>query len=360
MKVKYQFVLALTSLLALSAQAAKPTLDINVSVAKQKNGDVEATLTMTNYGKGQQKILGWYTDLSEEDIFDVELNGVDVQYMGPHHKRPAPTDKDYLKLKSGQSLTKVFELTSLYDMNETGNYEVTYDVSSLHLFKSENNIKNNGLKEASKFDHVLSLNSNTAHFYLDGVAFKGTLNPEKQNKSDDCIDGSCFTGSCSNGEKNDILSALSAADQIANNAVSYLNSHSANNTSSRYTTWFGQATSSRYSTALNNFNAINDVIDNKSMTFDCSCNSSSFAYVYSARPYKVYLCRAFWNANVLGTDSRAGTIIHELSHFNVVAGTDDIAYGQYGAKSLAHSSPTQALNNADNHEYFAENTPNLN
>ncbi len=33
--------------------------------------------------------------------------------------------------------------------------------------------------------------------------------------------------------------------------------------------------------------------------------------------------------------------------------------GQSAASSLAASNPAQALNNADSHEYFAENTPTL-
>ena len=60
-----------------------------------------------------------------------------------------------------------------------------------------------------------------------------------------------------------------------------------------------------------------------------------------------------------GTDSKGGTLVHEMSHFNAVAATDDHAYGQSAAKSLATSNPTRALDNADNHEYFAENTPSL-
>ncbi|HEV8631557.1 MAG TPA: M35 family metallo-endopeptidase, partial [Thermoanaerobaculia bacterium] len=51
---------------------------------------------------------------------------------------------------------------------------------------------------------------------------------------------------------------------------------------------------------------------------------------------------------------------HETSHFTVVAGTDDWAYGQSACKSLALSNPTNAVDNADSHEYFAENTPALN
>jgi peptidyl-Lys metalloendopeptidase len=79
--------------------------------------------------------------------------------------------------------------------------------------------------------------------------------------------------------------------------------------------------------------------------------------VYPTQPYRIYVCNAFWNAPNTGTDSKAGTLVHEMSHFNVVAATDDHAYGQTAAKNLAISSPTKALDNADSHEYFAENTP---
>ena len=46
-----------------------------------------------------------------------------------------------------------------------------------------------------------------------------------------------------------------------------------------------------------------------------------------------------------------------MSHFDVVAGTDDVVYGQTGARSLAISDPAKAITNADSHEYFAENNP---
>ena len=49
-----------------------------------------------------------------------------------------------------------------------------------------------------------------------------------------------------------------------------------------------------------------------------------------------------------------------MSHFDVVAGTDDVVYGQAGAKSLAISDPASAITNADSHEYFAENNPSQN
>lgn len=57
--------------------------------------------------------------------------------------------------------------------------------------------------------------------------------------------------------------------------------------------------------------------------------------------------------------TQAGTLVHESSHFTANGGTDDHAYGQTACKSLALSSPANAVDNADSHEYFAENTPAL-
>jgi peptidyl-Lys metalloendopeptidase len=48
-----------------------------------------------------------------------------------------------------------------------------------------------------------------------------------------------------------------------------------------------------------------------------------------------------------------------MSHFTVVAGTDDVVYGQSGAKNLAITDPNAAVTNADSHECFAENAPAL-
>jgi peptidyl-Lys metalloendopeptidase len=110
------------------------------------------------------------------------------------------------------------------------------------------------------------------------------------------------------------------------------------------------------------FVAIDDAIDqtNNSVIIDCSCHQNYYAYVYPTQPYRIYVCHAFWSAPTSGTDSKGGTLIHETSHFNVVASTDDWVYGQSGAKNLAISNPTQAQDNADSHEYFAENTPHQN
>jgi peptidyl-Lys metalloendopeptidase len=60
-----------------------------------------------------------------------------------------------------------------------------------------------------------------------------------------------------------------------------------------------------------------------------------------------------------GTDSMGGTLVHETSHFDKIASTEDTEYGQSDCKKLAKKSPKEAINNADSHEYFAENHPTL-
>ncbi len=351
MKLIKKAILPIIATIAFTANAAKPQLDAELTISESfvDGGNVYATLKITNNGKGPKKLLKWYTDLDEQHIFKVSRDGKNVPYQGPHYKRQAPVDSDFLKLTPGQSLEKTYELSALYDMTQSGSYSITYDAHSFNLFGNKGQVKKAERKG------VDTLESNTVNFWMDGIAAKGgSLQKGKPGSgTPDCIDGTCFTGRCDNTQKTQILSALAAADTMANDSVAYLNG----NIGQRYQSWFGTPTNSRVNTAKANFSKINDAIDNKNLTFDCSCKQRYFAYVYPAQPYDIYLCKAFWQARETGTDSRAGTIIHELSHFNVVAGTDDVVYGQSGARNLANSNPDQALNNADSHEYFAENTP---
>ncbi|CAE6525432.1 unnamed protein product [Rhizoctonia solani] len=161
---------------------------------------------------------------------------------------------------------------------------------------------------------------------------------------------------CSSSQQSQIASAVTAANNYVSAATSYLNGISSGTT--RYTTWFGTYDSGRASTVRSHFSLIGT--DASSVTYDCStCSVDAMAYVYADEPSRIYFCGSYWSVPITGTDSKAGTIIHELSHFTVNGGTDDIAYGQTLAKNLAKSNPSQAIMNADSHEYFAENDPAL-
>jgi peptidyl-Lys metalloendopeptidase len=125
----------------------------------------------------------------------------------------------------------------------------------------------------------------------------------------------------------------------------------------RYTGWFGPLDEARAATVSRHFEAIRDAFATRPITVDCACTQPWYAYVYPNQPYTIHVCKAFWTAPVTGTDSRGGTLVHEMSHFTAVGGTDDWAYGQTAAGALAGSHPDRAIDNADSHEYFGENTP---
>lgn len=352
---------ALTLALALcSTSALADGIRASIEMSKQDfqaSEDVVVQVTLTNDEKVPVKILKWYTavDGVEEPLFNVTVDGEERHYLGAHYKRPAPTKNDYIKLKSGESVSYDVELSSIYDMSKTGNYDISYNVSSMQLFAP-----NPGQEKKLARLGIEGIASNTVNFYLEGREFKDSANKGKPGTGDG--DGTTpsdisFTGRCSNSQQTDILAGLAAAKNMSANSKSYLQSTNDKAGSVRYKTWFGTYDASRWNTVTGNFSNIDSALNNEALTFDCSCKKSYYAYVYPTQPYKIYMCNAFWSAPTSGTDSKGGTIIHETSHFNVVAGTDDIVYGQSGAKSLAISNPSQAIQNADSHEYFAENTP---
>lgn len=302
------------------------------------------TITLTNDSRHPVKLLKWYTPAEglEEELLQVTLNGEAVAFTGPHYKRPAATEKDFLTLAPGESLTRTVDLSEVYDLSRTGIYGVRFEAPT-------QKVHGNGARAAGL------LKSNDMTLWIEGRALaKKPTDPTTPPSAS----GISFSGRCSTTQQATITDAVSAARAMADDSTSYLNTTTPSGTP-RYSTWFGAFSSSGWSTAKSHFTAIKDAFDTKPLTVDCSCKKSYYAYVYPNQPYIIYVCSAFWSAPMTGTDSKGGTLIHEMSHFTVVAGTDDHVYGQSGAKSLAISSPTQALDNADNHEYFAENTPFL-
>jgi len=287
------------------------------------------SVTLRNSGQSKVKLLKWAVPDSEleESLFDVKLGGQSVQYLGAHFKRGTARAEDYVQLKPGESITRTVDLASFYDLSKSGSYSITVD--------------SKGLK------------SNTVEVFVAGRK----SGPVEDSGPITTLGNVAFT-KCDATQQSTILNAVSASNTMAANSLNYLSTTTPSGTP-RYSTWFGAFSSSNWTTAKNHFVAIKDVFDTKTLTVDCGCNKTYYAYVYPTKPYVVYVCKAFWAAPMTGTDSKGGTLIHEISHFNAVAATDDWAYGQTNAKSLASSDPTKALNNADNHEYFAENTPSL-
>jgi peptidyl-Lys metalloendopeptidase len=354
MKILGAFALG-TTLLAASigtALAASPSsLQVEMApIAAKRAGDFAGTVrfTMRNPGTEPVQVLKWQTPFFGVDanLFSIHVGGTEVAYTGRLIKRGQPGARDYLTLRPGEVRSIDLDLSAHYDFAKSGQYEVRYDellVDRGGLAKRV--ISTPTVMWVDGSDQFLEQRADQDPWAGLGVKAANALNAAPSFSK------------CTTTQQSQLITALDSARTYAANSRAYFPLHSASNISARYTTWFGAVTAARYNTATSHFNAIDAAFVNQPITIDCGCKKQYYAYVYPTQPYKIYVCRAFWSAPNTGTDSRAGTLIHEMSHFNVVAGTDDHAYGQSAAKSLAISNPDNALDNADNHEYFAENTP---
>lgn len=343
------FVLLAALLIASAVSAAPkdgPTVSLSVSQGEFDSGqEVLVTVTISNPTGHTARVLKWFTPVDgvEEPLFAVTRDGEPVAYTGAIYKRPAITGRDYISLKSGDSITSVVNLGEYYDLSAAGQYEVFYAAASYNLFDEKGN--------AFKFRDVLT--SEKISFKTGGFVPMAKPGPTPTPPPP----GGIAYNRCTVDQQTLLVNAHSEAKNYSQGAENYLYGMNTNTVPPRYTTWFGAFTTTRYNTVTSHFTAIRDAFYNKGVTYDCGCKQNYYAYVYPNQPYKIYVCKVFWQAPMTGTDSKAGTLIHEMSHFNVVAGTDDYVYGQTGAKNLAISDPNKAVNNADNHEYFAENTP---
>jgi peptidyl-Lys metalloendopeptidase len=324
-----------------SAQGSDATAVLTAAQGSFAAGDdVVVRLAVSNPGATDLEVLRWLTPEPgiEGPIFVVTRDGEAAEYLGVRVKRVRPSAADYLALAAGDVLAWEVELSASWDFAASGRYAIRFDVASPWLFGAT----------GGPVAHADRLVSNEIEFFVEGRAPRAQ--PRVFPRS---VTGSNGFAGCSGAEQTDLIAARETASLYAENAVDYL---VANTLDARYLVWFGAYDAGRYATVTSNFTNIQEVIDAAApMNFDCTCTDGGvYAYVYPNSPYDVYLCGAFWPAPATGTDSKPGVLIHEVSHFTVVAGTDDHAYGQVDAAALASGNPALAIANADNHEYFAE------
>ncbi|QRV85906.1 peptidyl-Lys metalloendopeptidase [Ceratobasidium sp. AG-Ba] len=310
-----------------SCAAASPALKLTVtgpsSVTDVENLMVKATLT--NTGSETLKLINdprtvlsnWKTNAFaiEGEAGSPKFTGIKVKYS-PQLAAKRTDTAAFTVLAPGQS----FELT-----HELAGF------SALNVFQYVGADGDLGTISADAQSHTLAVSGKLASSKGRPVHRRGL---QRRGIS---------YNSCSSTRQSQIATAASSSNTISSGTT-------------RWTTWFGTFSSSHFSTIKSHYANIGT--DATNTEYDCTCTESdTYAYTYPDEPGYIYLCGAFWSAPNTGTDSRAGTIIHEQSHFTNNAGTQDYAYGQSAAKSLAKSNPNEAIENADNHEYFAENNP---
>jgi peptidyl-Lys metalloendopeptidase len=353
-------IVVVAAFLAFASTASAGMRGLTTTLEAQKSfvgasEDAVVKITYRNDSAEDLYLVRWQTALNgvEENLFDVRVDGQPVAYTGRLYKRATPGPRDYVRIPAGGSISADVELSSVYDLSRTGEYAVRYRVAL------QDGLRGNNAKSISGFSGLRNLESNVVFLGVERNE-RATDAVEKLVRIDEAARGDkALTPSyvsCSSSRQSLLVTALNNAQGLAQRSRDYLNAvpTASRSTDTNYKTWFGTYTSTRYAAVTSDYSNIYSAMSTKSFVFYCDCTDSSYAYVYANQPYKVHLCGAFWSAPATGTDSKAGTLIHETSHFTVVAGTQDYVYGQSACRSLAISNPTNATHNADSHEYFAE------
>jgi peptidyl-Lys metalloendopeptidase len=359
MTIRHRNIVIAASLVALTgfaftAQSARTIpfgnpLRISIFADVDNAGMVQ--FKVTNTSKQAIKVPSWQlpSGALDSDLFEVYSDGKKVEYVGKMIKRAPLTEADFIKLRAGESKLISVDLSTVYDMSQDGEYSIRFK-SYLQGAKSEK-----GQPLTSTKGRMAVLQTPAVSIRVEGAL--PTFNFEEKAKpgGNGSVNGVTTVG-CSTTQTTTIGSAITSARDYTENSKQYT---AAGTLGPRYTTWFGSYTSARYNTATSHYASIDSAMDQAGgqIKINCGCRQSYYAYVYPNKPYEIFVCKAFWTAPTTGTDSKAGTLVHEMSHFDIVANTDDVVYGQTGAKNLAISNPDDALRNADSHEYFSENTP---
>jgi len=322
-------------------------IQVSVSIDKQSFGvddQIWAVVTYTNVGNVEVPLLKRATALGggmTEDLFSIRHRGLELRYSGIHVKWLPPTASDYVYLAPGQSVSEKIDLLRSYPINYKGEYAVSLRDSGVTVGGNVNAKANGEISINLDEDRLVRVFKRASRF---------------QN--------------CSTGQQSEIDAALTSAERIANESINALQSAPLEfrSSSDRYTEWFGVYSAARYAQVEQGMSRIASATSNQTIGFNCDCSnqpgvdpSQTFAFVFRNDAYNMTLCDVFFRVPREGTDSKSGTIVHEISHFNVVASSDDFndALNQRGSRNLANSSPASAIRNANAFEYFAENTPFL-
>jgi len=244
-----------------------------------------------------------------------------------------PDLSEYVILSAQESVSATVVLRNLYDFTKTGEYKVLFD----HF-----------VEDYAMDINVASIPRKRADFSPSEIVTSNEITitvSEPYPKQQVTV-----PYPCSNAEYNTIYGAAESLDNQMIIAAQYeIDQGNTDN----YDEWFGAFANARWTNAEQTIRRIrlNTVVD-----YACDDMANVYAYVYPAdASHTIYLCSVFWGINRIGGfDTQSGTLLHELSHFNNIGGTNDYAYGTTACRNLARTNPQNAVRNADNYEYFGE------
>jgi len=345
--ILFSFILISTLVPAFAADQG----DLEVVIRPVDNG---VEFVLTNNSADDISLLRWETPLEPEltqDVFTVSqsdgknksMHAERAMFSGRLIRRSNPQPQDFITIAAGESRSATVPLADYYQLSGQGMHYVSFR----GVFNFQEPQKDRSALQSAPTE-LKTVYAKTGTVEVDLVPTPEILFARPEGYS-----------GCSAQQLEELPGDFDASEQITRVARESLEGLAENERASspRYLHWFGEYDSEHYAEALDTYAKSEDLMGRGEVEFLCDCDEPYYAFIRRTEPFRVNLCTFYWSAPRLGTDSRAGTILHEVSHFNEVGGTEDHAYGAALASALARNDSSRAVNNADSIEYFAENTP---
>jgi peptidyl-Lys metalloendopeptidase len=331
-------------------------------------GPLLAHFTLTNTSGRELAVLKWHTPLEgfRSDMFQVKRDGAPVRYLGALVKRGAPAQEEVLVLPKGGSVSAAVDLFKAYAIFDPGEYTVQF-AATLYVVRDGTSLQS----QADSGLVSVEVSSRPVPFRLleprtpspATVKALSTRPPSEPSFRLESMSSLAFEN-CT-AEQVDALEEArrQAALLAAYSSISIWLTPVSKRPSVPYQTWFGAYDAARYDQVANNFTSIYNALANEeTLKIHCADKSedncyplsNTFAFVYPGSAYDVYVCPLYWKVPPLGMDSQTDTLVHEVSHFYVVANTSDYRYGASSCKDLALTDPAKAIANADSYAYFSD------
>lgn len=352
MKVLFFISIALT--LSCAQCAGGPfTASISIAGEQEVGEDVICKVTIMNSFNQDYYLLKRNTPLEglrSSVLFSVVSNTKNkpVQYEGLLFKRAAPTLEEYLRVPARSSLSASVDLTLAYNIQEADTYSIQLKMD-LQYFEA-------GLGQPTNTSSQ-TVSSNISQFSTTGnkppkLTIAQTLlkNMSQDFESTSEVNGAITPSFSGTGTSRDQTTAKTAF-ATAYSAV-YKSYQSVTSDLRSYQTWFGPTYYSNYVMGI--YLSVYEAMGNTRFTLyfhGPECDKGVFAYTFFRSTY-LYLCDGYFAAPTTGSDSKVGTLVHELTH--AVGETEDYEYGEAACQNLALNDPQRAIMNADNYEYFTE------
>lgn len=255
-------------------------------------------------------------------------------------------ESSFIALGAGSSTEVVVDLAEIYGLDNSG----TYDVQAAGQFRYAEKGSTELVGEPLRFS------SNKVSIDVDGAkaaSVTKAIDGGRQRKR------STISSDCSADQRSVIDEGIDRCYSQATAAARAARSGSA----SKFREYFMSTSSDDRSYVASRFDAVASECRNTPggvLDVHCDdiynyCERGTFAYTIPSESDVIW-CDAYWSAPLETSqchgDDKTGTTIHEFTHADEVfsPGTDDFAYGYPACSRLSRS---EALENADTYEYYA-------